>query len=84
MHEDLSVAQLATIIRRDWGNVNYAAEPYLQAMGSMFSVSDAYGADPGDMIVRYFLSNASSWRGPTARAVKAELKRRLNGTTTAR
>jgi len=29
------------------------------------------------MIVRYFLSNATTWRGETARRIKAELKQML-------
>jgi hypothetical protein len=41
-------------------------------------MSDHYYADDARSIVIYFLSNASSWRGPVAKAVKAELKRRLN------
>jgi hypothetical protein len=40
------------------------------------SIEDPYGADSGDMIVRYFLGNATTWRGPVARTIKAELKRR--------
>jgi hypothetical protein len=73
----LSLSQLASVIRRDWGGkVNYAAKPYLDALGSLEQIEDNYGADPGRMIVAYFLSNATSWRGPTAKAVKAELKRR--------
>jgi len=33
--------------------------------------------DSGDSIVRYFLSNASTWRGETARRVKKELNAML-------
>jgi hypothetical protein len=29
--------------------------------------------------VRYFLANATSWKGETARAIKAELKAMLKG-----
>lgn len=53
--------------------MSYAARPYLQAMYSLDSLSDMYGADNGRSIVAYFLSNASSWRGETARRIKAEL-----------
>ncbi len=35
-----------------------------------------YGADPGSSIVAYFLSNASTWKGPVAKMVKAELRQR--------
>jgi hypothetical protein len=37
-------------------------------------VTDAYGYDNGRSIVMYFLANANTWRGETARRVKAELK----------
>lgn len=37
-------------------------------------MDDKYGADDARGIVLYFLSNATAWRGPVARAVKAELK----------
>ena len=71
------IAGLAQMIRRDWAKVNFAAVPYLDAMGSLSSVDDRYFQDPGREIVQRFLGNAGSWRGPTAKAVKAELRRRL-------
>lgn len=69
-----SIRDIATEIRNDWRNVNYAAAPYLDAMSSLDSVNDSYGAESARTIVLYFLSNASSWRGDTARRVKKELK----------
>jgi hypothetical protein len=72
--ETRSLDVIAREICEDWKNVNYAAAPYLDAMQVMSSVNDAYGMDNGKAIVLYFLSNASSWRGNTARRVKAELK----------
>lgn len=74
---NLNIAGIARVIRNDWKNVNFAAKPYLDAMQSLDSVDDRFGHDDGRSIVRYFLSNATSWRGDTARAVKAELKTRL-------
>lgn len=66
---------IAGEIKRDWGDkVNYAAKPYLTAMFSLRSVKDRYYYDDGASIVLYFLSNASTWRGETAKRVKAELK----------
>ena len=59
---EMKVYELAREIRRDWKNINYAARPYLDAMSGL---------------LRYFLSNASSWRGQRAREIKAELNRRL-------
>jgi hypothetical protein len=66
--------EIADEIRRDWKKVNYAAVPYLDAMGSLSDISDNYYADSGAGVVSYFLTNAGSWRGETARRVKKELK----------
>ena len=74
---DMNVAQIARVIRRNWPKVYFGAVPYLDAMGSMDQITDTYGMDDGKSIVRYFMSNASTWRGPVAKVVKAELKRRL-------
>ena len=67
--------EIAREIRKDWGaKVNFAAKPYLDAMATLDSVDDNYGWDNGKSIVRYFLANASTWRGETAKRIKAELK----------
>lgn len=50
-----------------------AAWPYLRAMHSLNTLSDNYGLDNAKSIVRYFLANAGTWRGETARRVKKEL-----------
>ena len=71
-----SISAIAKIISRDWKNVYFGAEPYLDAMLSLQSVDDNYYLDSGKSVVLYFLANANSWRGETARAVKKELKRR--------
>lgn len=66
---------IAQEINRDWGaKVNYGAKPYLDAMFSLNSVNDKYGWDSGKSIVAYFLSNAGTWRGETAKRIKTELK----------
>jgi hypothetical protein len=66
---------IAAEIRRDWGaKINFAARPYLDAMRSLDAITDRYGMDSAHSIVVYFLSNATTWRGDTARRVKAELK----------
>ena len=75
--ETKSLAQIARLIQQDWKKVNYAAAPYLDAMRQLQSVDDAYMYDSGRSIVRYFLGNAGTWRGEVARAIKAELNRRL-------
>ena len=73
-----SISTIAREIQADWSKigkgVNYAAKPYLDAMKSLDKISDDYGADTGKSVVLYFLSNASSYRGETAKRLKAELK----------
>ena len=73
----LPLSQLARMIHEDWANVNFGAEPYLEALFALDSIDDLYGCESGRMIVAYFLSNASGWRGHVAKAVKAELNRRI-------
>jgi hypothetical protein len=71
-----SIADLARIVSATWPKVNYAAKPYLDAMRSLHSIGNAFHADDGKSIVLYFLSNASGYRGETAKLIKAELKKR--------
>lgn len=75
--EALTISDLAYIVKRDWAKPYFGAVPYLDAMTSLESIEDNYGYDDGASVVLYFLSNAKTWRGETAKAVKAELKRRL-------
>lgn len=65
---------IAEDITEHWPNVNYGAAPYLRAMADLDTMDDHYGYDDADSIVRYFLSNATTWRGEDARRIKAELK----------
>lgn len=65
---------VARDIRNDWTNPYFGAVPYLQAMSLLDSIDDMYGFDTAKSIVRYFLSNASTWRGETAKRIKKELK----------
>ena len=75
------VHQIAREIRKSWTKVNYAAKPYLDAMHSLDSAKDNYGADPGDHVINYFLANASTWRGPDAKRIKSELKAHVAAVT---
>jgi len=77
--KDKSFPSLVAMIIDDWkwDKVYFGAKPYLSAMMSLSSIEDTYGVDSGDKIVRYFLAYASQWKGPVAREIKAELKRRL-------
>jgi hypothetical protein len=73
---------IAQEIRTDWsaqkGGISPHAKPYLDAMTELDNISQNYYADSGKSVVLYFLSNASTWRGETARRIKAELKSMLN------
>jgi hypothetical protein len=68
------INEIATEIKKDWTNVNYAAKPYLQAMLGLENKEDKYFLDTGKSIVLYFLSNASGYRGPKAKELKKELR----------
>lgn len=74
---------IARDIRATWVNkagkpsVNYAAKPYLDAMAELNGIGDKYFLDSAAGIVRYFLANATHWRGDDARRIKAELKAML-------
>jgi len=72
-----NISAIACEIKRDWTKPNYAAIPYLNAMRVISDINDKYGYDDARSIVRYFLSNASSWRGEKAKAIKTELKAML-------
>lgn len=69
--------EIARDIRRHWPKVYFGAVPYLDAMGQLDRITDNYGYDDARGIVTYFLSNATTWRGPEAKRVKDELKRLL-------
>ena len=68
---------IARDIMLDWCPVYFGAVPYLKAMATMGSIEENYGHDPGYSVVAYFLANAATWRGPTARAIKKELNAML-------
>lgn len=69
------IYEIAREIRKDWGSkVNFAAKPYLDAMMNLESINDNYYFDSAKSVVLYFLSNASTWRGETAKRIKAELR----------
>ena len=72
--KERTLSAIARDILAHWPRPNYAAIPYIRAMAQLETVKDHYGYDPGTSIVRYFLVNAASWKGPEARRIKAELK----------
>jgi hypothetical protein len=72
-----SLNTIASEIRNDWKKPYFGAVPYLDAMQSLNSINDNYGMDSAKSMVIYFLSNATTWRGETAKRVKAELKQMI-------
>ena len=66
--------EIANDIKKNWKNVNFAAKPYLDAMATLCKMEDMFCYDSAKSIVLYFLSNAGTWRGETAKRIKAELK----------
>lgn len=74
---NMKLYEIAKVVRDNWEKVNYAAEPYLQAMFELSNVSDSYFLDSGRSVVAYFLANAQSFKGAVAKAVKAELNKRI-------
>jgi hypothetical protein len=74
-----SLSTIANDIRVDWAKPYFGAVPYLDAMETLNTIRDSYYYDDAADIVRYFLANANTWKGDTARAIKAELKAMLKG-----
>lgn len=82
--EDIKSADLSDLagmivrdLRAQGKQVPAAAKPYLDAMRTMGSINENYGMDTGASIVGYLLSNLGSYKGETAKAIKAELKSRM-------
>jgi len=69
--------EIASEIKKDWKKVYFGAVPYLDAMSTLDSINDKYMYDSAKSIVLYFLSNAGTWRGDTARRIKKELNAML-------
>ena len=73
------ISTITREIRRDWAKPYFGAVPYLEAMAYLHDITDKYYYDDGVSVVRYFLANATTWKGETARRIKAELKSMLKG-----
>jgi len=69
--------EIAYDIAQHWTNVYFGAKPYLEAMKTLDKPTDKYFQDSADDIIRYFLVNAKTWRGPIARRIKQELRQLL-------
>lgn len=68
------IYEIAREIYQDWKRPYFGAAPYLEAMECLYSIEDNFIEDSGKSVVLYFLANANTWRGETARRIKAELK----------
>ena len=68
---------IACDIHMSWPKPYFGAVPYIQAMRCLSDITDDYGYDSGESIVRYFLANAGTWRGEDARRIKAELRKMI-------
>ena len=65
---------IAREIKSDWKKPYFGAVPYISAMHSISDINETYGVESARGLVLYFLANAASWRGETAKRVKSELK----------
>ncbi len=78
-NEPRSIREITEEILSDWKKPSPAAVPHLDAMVDLEGAHDRYGAESAASIVRSFLGNARTWRGETARRVKAELASIIEG-----
>lgn len=69
-----SLSSITRDIKTSWPKPYFGAVPYIAAMYKLDSIDDNFMHDSARSIVRYFLSNAATWRGDSARVIKAELK----------
>jgi hypothetical protein len=82
-HQDTTIKghrlihQIARDIRLYWPKVHYAAEPYLAAMETLYTIDQNYIHESARSIINYFLANANTFRGEQARRIKAELNAML-------
>ena len=68
-----TLSAIAFDIRAHWVKMSPYAKPYLDAMIWLRGMDDNFHSDDARSIVRYFLANASGWRGDDAKRIKAEL-----------
>lgn len=71
------IYQIADEITEDWKKPYFGAVPYLNTMRHLNTMDDRYGYDSVHSIITYFLANAQTWRGETARRIKKELNQMI-------
>lgn len=66
------LSEIALDIMNNLSNINPYAQEYLKDMRCIDSndIDAMYYMDSAKMIVAYFLSNATGWRGDAARRIK--------------
>lgn len=69
--------EIARDIRKAWPRPHFAALLYLDALWDFTSTDEMLYHETGASVVRGFLANAQTFRGPTAKALKEELKEHL-------
>ena len=69
--------EISRAIRKAWPRPHFAALPYLDALRDITSTDEMFYHETGASVVRRFLANAQTFRGPTAKALKEELKEHL-------
>ena len=79
MNDKRQVNTIANEILSIWNKPYFGAIPYLNAMLNLHTINDMYMYDDGKSIVRYFFSNASTFKGDDAKRLKLELKSLLKG-----
>ena len=72
-----NLSAIATDITAFWPRPSPYAIPYIKAMRAINHMTDMHYADSASSVVAYFLANASAWRGPEAKRIKAELNAML-------
>ena len=75
VNERVTVSEIAYAIAKDWKNISPYAADYLNDMKEINDIEGNYIHDSAKSVVLYFLANASSYRGESARAYKDLLKK---------
>ena len=71
------IHEIASEILQDWKKPYFGAIPYIEAMLQLNTIHDDYYLNTAESVVIYFLANAQTWRGETAKRIKAELREML-------
>ena len=67
-------AEIVAAIRADWARPYFGAVPYLDALEAVPTWDTRIGFETARDVAPYLLSNLRTWKGETARTVKAQLQ----------